>query len=177
MPLLEARRSLLLLVDFQARLMPVIDGGEEAVRQAARLLQVARMLEVPRLFTEQNPAGLGTTVAALPVADDPVFHKFAFGACGEDGFLQQLPPDVVPVVVGCETHVCVLQTVLGLLDAGRPVAVVADAVGSRRASDKALGLQRMAAAGAQVVGSEMVLFEWLGSARHPRFREVMALIK
>ena len=89
-----------------------------------------------------------------------------------------LPPGTKEVVVaGCEAHVCVLQTVLGLVAAGRRTVVATDAVGSRDPADKAAALERMAGHGAELVTSEMVLFEWLGDARHPRFREVQKLLK
>jgi nicotinamidase-related amidase len=80
-------------------------------------------------------------------------------------------------VAGVEAHVCVLQTVLGLLRPGRRVFIVADAVGSRDPADKAAALDRASRNGAEVVTSEMVLFEWLRDARHPRFREVQKLLK
>ncbi len=94
-----------------------------------------------------------------------------------DGFTEALPnrPDIV--VAGCEAHVCVLQTVLGLLDGGRRVFVVRDALGSRRAESKETAIRRMERHGAEIVTTEMVVFEWLGTARHPRFREAVALIK
>jgi nicotinamidase-related amidase len=81
------------------------------------------------------------------------------------------------VVAGCEAHVCVLQTVLGLLDAGRKVYIARDALGSRHAENKETAIRRMERHGAEIVTTEMVVFEWLESAEHPRFREAIALIK
>ena len=81
------------------------------------------------------------------------------------------------VVVGCEAHICVLQTVLGLLASGREVFVVRDAIGSRRAESKEAALARMAHHGAEIVTTEMVVFEWLQTAEHPRFRDAAALIR
>ena len=96
----------------------------------------------------------------------------------EPGFLERLPTgrDTI-VVAGAETHVCVLQTVLGLLGGGFGVAVVADAVGSRYPSDRDAGLRRMAAHGAEIVTAEMVAFEWLESCDHPDFKAVIGMIK
>jgi nicotinamidase-related amidase len=170
--------SALLVVDFQARLLPAIDGGASALANARRLLDAAGMLGVPTLFTEQNAEGLGATVAELSASRTAtVVHKMTFDACRADGFPEMLPnrPDIV--VAGCEAHVCVLQTVLGLLDAGRRVFVVRDALGSRRAESKDTAVGRMERHGAEIVTTEMVVFEWLGSAQHPRFRDVVALIK
>jgi isochorismate hydrolase len=99
-----------------------------------------------------------------------------FDATLAPGFSDALPPGTV-VVAGCEAHVCVLQTVLGLLAQGRRVAVAADAVGSRKDGSREAALARMAAHGAEVVTAEMAVFEWLGTAEHPRFREVLALVR
>ena len=169
--------SALLVVDFQARLMPAIDGGADAVANAGRLLAAAGLMDVPVTFTEQNPRGLGGTVAELGAgAHGPVVDKMTFDACRAPmvGPLTGRP-DVV--VVGCEAHVCVLQTVLGLLDAGQRVYVVRDAVGARRADSKEAALRRMERHGAEIVTTEMVVFEWLQTAEHPRFREALALVK
>ena len=169
--------SALLVVDFQARLMPAIEDGAAAVANARRLLAAADLLGVPVLFTEQNAGGLGATVPELaPSAETPVLHKMAFDACRAGG-LAAMPDRPKLVVAGCEAHVCVLQTVLGLLDAGRRVHVVQDAVGARRAESKAVALRRMERHGAEIVTAEMVVFEWLATAEHPRFREAVALVK
>ncbi len=174
---IDRETSALLVVDFQARLMPVIDGGAAAVANARRLLAAAAMLGVPVLFTEQNAGGLGGTVAELEVsAHGTVLHKMTFDACRADN-AAAMPDRPAIVVAGCEAHVCVLQTVLGLLDAGRRAYVVQDAIGSRQPGSKAAAIRRMAQHGAEIVTTEMVVFEWLATAEHPRFREVVALIK
>jgi nicotinamidase-related amidase len=176
---LEARRCSLVLVDYQARLMPAIHGGEAAVANALRLADAARLLEVPVLGTEQNPAGLGANVDAVRQRCARTLAKMHFDAC-EDGLLGRLEAlgDVPEVVVaGCEAHVCLLQTALGLRRAGREVWVVADACGSRAPADHALAMQRLRDAGARIVGTEMVLFEWVHDCRHPAFRQVLALVK
>lgn len=172
---IDPAASALLVVDVQARLMPAIPGADAIVANLRCLLAVAAMLDVPAMVTEQNPGGLGPTVPGL-AAGVPVLHKMAFDAC-RDGGLVRLPDRPALVVGGCETHVCVLQTVLGLLEAGRRVYVVQDAVGSRRVETREAALRRMAAHGAEVVTAEMVAFEWLGTAEHPRFRDALALLK
>ena len=170
--------SFLLVVDFQARLMPAIDGGDQAIANARRLIDAAGLLGVPCLFTEQNPGGLGPTVADL-APDEPslIARKMTFDAVRTPGFLERLPADATLVVAGCEANVCVLQTVLGLLGAGRRVFVVRDALGSRRPENKETALRRVERHGAEVVTTEMVIFEWLGSAEHPCFRAAVALVK
>lgn len=174
---IDRATSALLVVDFQSRLMPAIEDGTAVVANARRLLAAAGLLDVPMMFTEQNAGGLGATVPGLnPAVHGPVLPKMTFDAC-RDGGLAKLPDRPDFVVAGCEAHVCVLQTVLGLLDAGRRVYVVQDALGARRAESKSVALQRMERHGAEIVTTEMVIFEWLATAEHPRFRAALALLK
>ena len=175
---LERSRSGFLLIDFQSRLMPVIADGPAVVGNARRLLGAAQLLEIPVLLTEQNAKGLGATVPELLDPDhERVFHKTSFDACRMPGFLDRLPDRPDLVVAGCETHVCVLQTALGLIEAGRRVFLVRDAVGSRRAESKETAIRRLAQHGAEIVTTEMVVFEWLESSEHPRFRDALALVR
>ncbi|MBL8588163.1 MAG: isochorismatase family protein [Methylobacteriaceae bacterium] len=177
MALLAAARSVLLVVDFQARLTPAIEAGEAVLVEAKRLIGAARLLDVPVVATEQNPQGLGGTVPGLLPPDVPIVEKHSFDAARAPALAPLLPAGRDIVLCGCEAHVCVLQTAFGLIAAGRRVAVVADAVGSRKAASKAAALARLAAGGADVVTAEMAIFEWLGEARHPRFREALALVR
>jgi nicotinamidase-related amidase len=177
MPILSRDASFLLVIDLQARLMPAIDGGEGVVANARRLLEAARLLGVPGLFTEQNPGKLGPTVEDLAPGPDRVAAKMTFDALRAPGLAESLPPGGTIVVLGCEAHVCVLQTVMGLLGAGRRVVVVRDAVGSRRVENRDAALDRMERHGAEVVTTEMAIFEWLESCEHPRFREALALVR
>jgi len=177
MPALDRATSALLIVDFQSRLMPAIEDGGSVTANARRLIDAAEMLNVPILFTEQNAEGLGGTVPGLRSATAGLAHKMTFDACRMPGFLDQLPDRRDIVVAGCETHVCVLQSVLGLIAAGRRVYLVRDAVGSRRAEGKETAIRRMERNGAEIVTTEMVLFEWLGTAEDPRLRQVIDLIR
>lgn len=178
---MSAARSVLLLVDYQHRLMPMIHHGAQAVARALRLADAAHELGVRVLGTEQNPAGLGPNDDAIRQRCASTLSKMHFDAC-EDGLLElladgatEVPTDVV--IAGCEAHVCLLQTALGLLRAGRRVWVVADACGSRSAADHALAMQRLQRAGATLVSTEMVVFEWLHGCTHPRFKPVLGLVK
>lgn len=174
--LVSADASVLLLVDLQERLVPALHDGPAVVAAAGRLTRAAALLGVPVRATEQYPQGLGPTVPEL--AGHPVLTKTAFSAVADPGFARFLPDGAEEVVVaGAEAHVCVLQTVLGLLAQRRRVLVVADAVGSRRPLDRDAALDRARRHGAEVVTSEMVLFEWLRDSTHPRFREVHALLR
>lgn len=175
---MDARTSTLLLVDFQARLMPAIADAEAVIANARRLAEAARLLGMPVLGTEQNPAGLGGTVEAPAGRAGRVIAKMAFDAAREPALLEAIPPDRGDVVIaGCEAHVCVLQTAFGLQRHGFRPALVQDAVGSRRSDSKWAALGRCARHGMEVVTTEMVLFEWLGDCRHPAFRDVLALVR
>ncbi len=174
---IDPKRSLLLIVDFQSRLMPAIHDGEVAIRNAKKLVEIAKLVDVPFLFTEQNAKGLGPTVEELPAKEGGLLQKQCFDACREDGFLERIPADGHIVVAGCEAHVCVLQTVLGLLAASRQTYVARNAIGSRAPEDKEAAIRRMERHGAEIVTAEMVAFEWLQSSQHRQFRQAMALIK
>ena len=181
MNLIDARLSALVLVDYQARLLPAIHGGPQALAQAIRLADIAHALEVPVVGTEQNPHGLGSNDDALRRRCDATLSKMHFDACA-DGLVEMLraageQPLRDIVVAGCEAHVCLLQTALGLLQAGYNVWVVAEASGSRAAENHALAMQRLQRCGACIVSVEMVAFEWLRSCEHDDFRRVLKLLK
>ena len=177
---IDARASVLVLVDYQARLMPAIHDAAVAVANGVLLAQAAHVLGIPVIGTEQNPSGLGPNVEPIRSECSTTLAKTHFDACA-DGLVQALHkenPDASQIVLaGCEAHVCMLQTALGLLRAGMRVWVVASASGSRRPGDHAAAMARLAQAGATIVSHEMVLFEWLGDCTHPRFRDVLKLVK
>ena len=176
--LLTAEGAVLLLIDLQQRLMPVIHDHETVLARAVRLAAAARRLDVPVCATEQNPAGLGPTVPPLAGYPQAVLSKTTFSAAADPGFPALLPAGAGQIVVaGCEAHVCVLQTVLSLLASGRRVVWAADATGSRDPADRAAAIDRARQHGAEIVTSEMVLFEWLRDSRHPEFREVQKLLR
>lgn len=177
MPLIDPARSALVVIDFQARLMPAIDQGAVRIANAARLIRAAGMLELPRHATEQNPDRLGATVPELGLPPGEALPKMTFDSLRDPAIAARLDGDAALVVCGCEAHVCVLQTVMSLLAQGRRIHVVTDATGSRTEANRQAGLERMRAHGADLVTTEMVLFEWLGSAAHPAFKAMMPLIK
>jgi nicotinamidase-related amidase len=178
---IDRQHGALVLVDYQQRLMPAIHRGAEAVGHAARLADIAHLLGLPVLGTEQNPRGLGPNVPAIRERCSATLAKMHFDGCA-DGLLERLREacggEVGDVVVaGCEAHVCLLQTALGLLGAGLRLWVVAQACGSRTAANHALAMRRLRQAGAGIVSVEMVAFEWLRSCEHERFKPVLALLK
>ncbi len=188
---IDPLRSVLVLVDYQSKLLPAIHEGRRVLAHAVRLADAARLLGIRVVAKEENPAGLGLNDPAIRARSDATLAKRHFDACG-DGLVALLaktgdasrfsaPPAEGPplhvVIAGCETHVCLMQTALGLLAAGLGVFVVADACGSRSPADHAAALGRLRAAGATVVTLEMAVFEWLGTCDHPKFREALALVK
>jgi nicotinamidase-related amidase len=163
------------VIDIQERLLPHIHEGQAVLDNAVWLIKVAQRLGVPVMISEQYPKGIGPTVPVLAGLTFPenVAEKLHF-SCVAARCLDRLSGSERPqvVVAGTESHVCVLQTVLDLRGQGKEVFVVAEAVGSRRPSDKALALERMRAHGAEIVSREMVAFEWLGQAGTDEFRAI-----
>ncbi len=185
MKILRARSSHLLVIDVQAKLTPALAEPDALLAQVKLLLAAAGELDVPVTVTEQYPAGLGHTATEvlerLP-AGTPVLEKITFSALEADlvrirlGNLRHDGREQL-VVCGAEAHVCVLQTVMAALEAGFAVALVTDAVASRKRHSHDIALQRMQAAGAMLVTTEMVCFEWLGQAGTASFRRLIAQIK
>ena len=198
--LLELQDSQLVLVDYQSQLMPVMHDGEAVLRNGVRLAQMAHLLKVPTWGTEQNPERLGHNPVEMSEVCRRTLAKMSFGAC-EEGLVEVLRPQAsapsgnarslprhlqkaVPaptrnsvVIAGCEAHVCLLQTALGLLEEEFDVWVVSDACASRSERNRDAAFDRLAGAGAELLTTEMVAFEWLRSAEHPQFKAVQALIK
>ena len=158
--------------------MPHIDNGAAVLRRCLALLKAADLLDISILVTEQNPRGLGASVDGLIGERHRVIEKNTFDATLCPEFLAALPSkDTALFVAGCEAHVCVLLTVTGLLKLGYTVELVADAVGSRAPENKAIALARAQREGALPTTTETAIFGWLGSCRHARFRDALALIK
>ncbi|RCK48673.1 isochorismatase [Thalassospira profundimaris] len=184
--LMDAARSTLVIVDVQEKLYPACLDPVDMIDACCFLLKCANRLSVPAIVTEQYPKGLGHTAKSIldlleqESDGSNVVDKISFSCLGAEGFLAKLEEnhgrDQV-VVAGMETHVCVLQTVLDLIERGREVFVVADAVSSRKPHDRIFGLERMRDAGAKIVTRESVMFEWLRVAGTPEFKELSALIR
>lgn len=201
--LLEAEESQLVLVDYQRKLMPALHEGDQVLANAVRLARIAQLLQVPAWATEENPAGLGGTVEALQgFVAGRVLPKMAFDGSqvllprlrpaprqAQGGNARSLPRHLQKaapppaatratiVLAGCEAHVCLLQTALGLMEEELDIWVVTDACSSRTERNRDAAFDRLAAAGAELVTTEMVVFEWLKDAGHPHFQEVLSIVK
>jgi len=179
-PRLTAKDSLLLVIDIQDKLLAKIPTARELVANAAFLLDVAELLHVPVQATEQYPKGLGATAEEVRKRLPPELPaKTAFSCCVEAGIIEELLRSKRPniVLVGMETHVCVLHTALDLLGQGFRPWLVVDAMASRNAVDQDIAIRRLQRAGAVLTTCETVAFEWLGDASHPRFKDVSRLIQ
>jgi hypothetical protein len=164
---------MLLVVDVQEGFRPY-SSFDGVARSCAKLVQAARILELPTLVSEQYPKGLGHTATEVGLEEEPRIEKTVFSAARADGF--DLGGRTQALVCGIETHVCVSQTVHDLLEQGVEVQVPADAVGSRHELDHSSGLERMERAGAVVTSVEAALFELLERAGTPEFKAVQKLI-
>lgn len=171
--------SALLVVDVQAKLLPLIPGHQRLVWNIRRLIDGAKVLGVPIAATEQYPQGLGHTAPELAERLGAIPAKLAF-SCGECGeiFAGWRDKGIWKVLVcGIETHVCVGQTVHDLLAEGFRVYVAADAVAARGQFDHEISLRRMDSAGATLTTTEAALFEWCGQSGTPEFKQISQLVK
>lgn len=171
--MLSRERATLVLVDVQQGFSSY-EIFEEVAAACGRLLAAARIMELPRVVTEQYPKGLGRTAEAIGLDGEQPIEKTVFSAVRAPGF--DLKGRDQAIVCGIEAHVCVSQTVLDLLDRGIQVHVPADAVGSRHRLDYERGLERLEDAGATVSTVETVLFELLEKAGTPEFKAIQKLI-
>ena len=175
-----ADNTLVLVIDIQERLLPALSQAEAFSAAAVRFIEGCRLLGGPLLLTEQYPKGLGAPIEPVSraCADALRFEKTRFSAYTPEvaaAIAQKQPENIV--LIGCETHICVLQTALDLLAQGVRVYALEDALTSRTEANKANGLRQMQAAGAIVSNSESVLFQFLGDAKHPQFKAISKLIQ
>ena len=172
-------KSTLLVIDFQERLVPVIDDYSSVGQNIARLNQSAQLFGVPRIVSEQYPKGLGSTVSNLEMTDANRFEKSMF-SCREKGELFAEVADggrSQLIVTGIEAHICVAQTCLDLLSTGFQVYLVVDAIGSRKRLDHQTAVARMTQFGAIPITTESVMFEWCETSRDEHFKTISQLVK
>lgn len=175
---LRPENSVLVVIDIQDKLLVKIPTADGLVRNTGFLLDVAALLGVPVRATEQYPKGLGPTTAEIARRLSQPATKTAFSCCGAGTFLEELEmlqrPNVV--LAGMETHVCVMQTALDLIEAGLHVFLPVDAHAARFPIDHDIALRRMESVGAVPTTAEAVAFEWLRDAAHPQFKAVSQLV-
>ncbi len=177
--LMSIGESALLVVDVQEKLVPAIADHQRVVFNTRRLVDGAKILDVPVVATEQYPKGLGPTVPELAERLGPIPEKLTFSCCGCPEIFADLRAKGIHkiLVTGIETHVCVQQTVLDLLADGWRVYLAVDAVGSRFAIDRDTALRRMDSAGAVLTTTEAALFEWCQEAGTEQFKAISRLVR
>ena len=188
MGLADRRRAIVVGIDFQGRLMELVYRHDSLVEDTSRLFRLADLVEVPIVVTEQYPRGLGPTVPALKEVLEqlatPVrwVEKVSFSCCGEPLFVQALDALREPgrrqiVLAGIEAHICIVQTCLDLLERGEEVFVSSECVTGRGTEARQWALERMRQAGAQIVSTESLAFEWARTKDHPAFKQISGLLK
>lgn len=191
--------ALLLMVDFQGKLFDLAFNADTLRINAGKLVRIAELFGVPTVLTEQYPRGLGPTAPSVQQAFDGLtgekhkLEKLHFGCCGEPAFNQLLarlaskvrktrglgdPADPVDVVVaGIESHVCVHQTVMELLQRDYRVMLLLDCIGSRKEAYHRMAVERFRQSGAVLTNLETLAFEWARTKEHPGFNKLSAIIK
>ncbi len=178
---IKPENSIFVQVDIQEKLFPHISNNEELEKNLQILIKGLKLHEVPVIVNEQYKKGIGETIPSIQelTKDYPHFEKTTFSCCGnEDGLnaIKASGRDIV-ILAGIETHVCVLQTAIDLLEEGFKVVLVTDCVNSRKEKDKEMAITRLVQAGAIPTTYESLLFELTVNAKHPVFKEISKLVK
>lgn len=182
---IKRESSQLLIIDMQKKLLDLMEDGDRIIDRTARVMKAAQRFEIPMVLSEQNPEKLGATISEIEMEAGPearMIPKMEFSCLLNDILSEQLhfyrKKGLSQVIIcGVEAHICIVQTVMDLEDQGFEAFVVADAISSREPESWDLSLDRMARCGAEIVDSEMVLFEWMEKAGTPEFKELLPLVK
>lgn len=175
---LKKEDCLLLVIDIQERLIPVIHQYEEVIRNANILLKGMEILGVPVIVTEQYPKGLGNTCKEILLGEDAkVMEKITFSCLANDYIKESVQSKKQIIICGVEAHICVLKTALDLLDEGYQVHLITDAVSSRKKENKQVAIERMKQSGVFISSTEMILFQLLDKAGTDEFKLISKLIK
>lgn len=170
------------IIDVQGKILSVMNDSVQTTSNLVKLITGIQTLNIPTILLEQYPAGLGPTDEAIQATLPNVnaIAKTSFSAYQNEDFMAAIQAieglDRI-ILCGIEAHICVYQTARDLLEAGYIVEVVADAIDSRTADNKQIGIDRMAQEGALITSVEMILFDLLGHAKHPHFKTISKLIK
>src|SRR5699024_5450472 len=179
--MLKVEETALVVVDVQGKLAKIMHQSNELLANMERIIQGAHLLDIPILWLEQYPKGLGPTDDQVKqhLTDLSPVAKMTFSACKNDDFLKELKQlgRKSILLTGIESHICVYQTARDLLKADHHVELVVDCISSRTLANKEIGIEKMKSYGAFVTSVEMALFELMETAEHPKFRDVSKLIK
>lgn len=182
MTILNIEDSLVMIIDIQEKLLNAVFNKSELEKKSIIISNTAKILEIPVIVTEQYPKGLGNTIAKIKETlpnNTLYFEKTAFSALDNEEIVDTIKNynKKQIIIFGIETHICVSQTTNSLRNLGYEVHVISDACGSRSEIEHKAGLERMKDNGAHIITTEIALFEWLKSAKNPKFKEVQSLIK
>lgn len=180
--MLKIEDTVFILIDFQGKLAEIVDDNEKVKRRLTQVVQGLQQLEVPIIWMEQYPKGLGDThpdIKNLLIDEQYPYEKMIFNACGNREVASKLKTlnRKQVVVAGIEAHICVYQTVRELVTQGYEVEFIEDAISSRTKENKEIAVRKMTALGAMPTNVEMLLFELLKTAEHPQFKTISKLIK
>lgn len=174
--MLDCQNTSVVCIDLQEKLVNMLNNPDFVAKNATKLMSAAHILNLDTVITEQYPKGLGSTIESIKtITNFEIIEKTTFSALKTPEFNHKLNKNVV--IFGIETHICVYQTVMDLLEKGHDVYVVADCCASRSELNYNTSLELMKQQGAKIATLEMVLFEFLKSSKHPNFKEIQALIK
>lgn len=176
---INTQNSVFLFIDIQEKLVAML-AKNKCAKKAEILAKTARIMNIKSVITEQYPKGLGSTIPDIKYIlpdNTTVFEKTSFNALDTQGIEEQFSGIKNIFISGIETHICVYQTAIALLNKGFNVFVVKDACASRETDEFKAGINLMEKEGAKIITTEMVLFEMLKSSKHPNFKEIQALIK
>lgn len=179
--MLTPENTCLLVIDIQEKLHKHMYNRDQVEKNSVVLVEIAQALNIPILWCQQVPDALGPTIQPVwsLLNEQPSFDKTSFSCCGDQAFtakLDELKPGTA-ILCGIETHVCVFQTAMDMMDKGIDVHVIVDATSSRSNENKQIALHRMGKAGVTLSSTEMYLFELLRDSKHEKFRELAKLIK
>lgn len=181
MRILESEGTVLIVVDVQGRLAHLMHKKEELFENLQKIIKGVQVLEIPILWVEQNPEGIGLTIPEIAhlLPDIQPISKFSFSCCDSDRFMQALKAlnRKQILIAGIETHICVYQTAIDLSGLKYEVQVVADAVSSRTVENRQIGLEKTKDAGASLTSVETALFELLKVAKGAKFKEILKIVK
>jgi nicotinamidase-related amidase len=179
--MLTTENSFLLLVDVQGKLADLMHKRKELFENLARLIKGVRILELPVIWMEQYPKGLGETVPEIKALLDGYtpYPKVSFGCGGDENIMKAIRDlgRIQAIAAGIETHVCVYQSCKQLLEGGFDVTLVADCTSSRTKLNKKVGVSALESAGVKLSSVEMLLFELLHEAGGEKFKQISQLVK
>lgn len=176
--MLDINNSILLIIDIQEKLVKAAYNGEDIVKNTSKISKACEILSIPTIITEQYPKGLGSTIESIKNNNSVIIEKTTFSALKEPKFAQELKNFGRKQVILCgiEAHICVLQTAIELLKAGYEVYILQDCVSSRHSKELNIGIELLKQHGIKVTCTEIVIFQWLKSSKHPNFKEIQKLI-